>query len=168
MKSLKSITQKVCIAVMVLSITLLTGCGRDALLDKYKTNMEGYFDQVAAINYHMNCVDVSGAETAEELEVAYSLILQNLDELDTLTAQMADYEVPEQFELCEGLADEAAENMSQAVSLFHELYESDEYNESLADGAYEYYERANMRIGYIRSILQGNIPEDLTIEYEEE
>ena len=94
-----------------------------------------------------------GAESPE--------LLAYLDELDSVTTQMAELEVPTQFASVENLADEASENMTEAVQLYHQLYASEEYNEDLASGAYEYYERANMRIRYITDILHGDIPEEL-------
>ena len=68
-------------------------------------------------------------------------------------------EVPEEFISVESLADEAAENMTQAVSLYHSLYESETFDTTIADAANEYYSRANIRLQYIISILHGEIPE---------
>ena len=167
MKKKKIRTRLAFIAAMLFTLSLV-GCKRDAALDTYKENMEEYFSEAARLNGEMNAIDISEAENGEELEAAYSQLLGYMDELNTLTAQMAEYEVPEQFELTESLADEAAENMQSAVELYHRLYEEEEYSEGVADAAFEYYERANKRIEYIRAILQGNIPEELEIVYEDE
>lgn len=147
--------------IALMSSWVLSGCGRDAALDTYKQNMEVYFEGLSTLNERINSIDTASDTDGTKL-------LGYLDQLDSITSQMADLEVPEQFEIVDSLADEASENMSQAVSLYHELYESEEYNQSLADGAYEYYDRANMRIRYIHSILQGNIPEELEIVTEGE
>lgn len=147
---------KVYIAAMAMLLIsfVLSACGRDESLDKYKSSMEQYYTNLANINYQMNSLDENSENSSVEL-------LSLLDELDSLTSEMAELEVPKQFELCESLADEAAENMSSAVGLYHQLYSSDEYNESVAEGAYEYYERANKRIVYIKSILHGDTPDEL-------
>lgn len=147
-----------------LLLCLLAGCGRDAALDKYKENMEGYFANIAEINYEMNGIDVS----ADNYNEASEDLLRDMERLNSLTSEMAEFEVPEQFALTESLADEAAENMSQSLELYKELFSDEQFNPSLADGAFEYYERANKRIGYIKSILQGNIPDELQISYGEE
>ena len=147
--------QKLLIAAMIISVgCVLGGCGHDEALDEYKESMETYYEQIAAIDEGINSLDPSADPEGTQL-LAY------LDELDSVTAQMAELEVPTQFASVENLADEASENMTQAVQLYHQLYASEEYNEDLASGAYEYYERANMRIRYITDILHGDIPEEL-------
>jgi len=144
------------ILIALMCSWVLLGCGEDPALETYKQNMEVYFQGAATLNDRINSIDAQSDVNGEKL-------LGYLDQLDTITAQMAELEVPEQFQLVESLADEASENMTQAVSLYHELFTSEIYNQSLADGAFEYYERANKRISYIRSILQGNIPDELQI-----
>jgi len=169
MKKQSSNKKIVCIVAFVLVFSFLTGCGkRDVAIDTYKANMETYFSSVATLNERMNNIDVSSVTTKEELDAECDKLLGYLDQLETITNQMAELEVPEQFSLVEGLADEAAENMSEAVKLYHQLYEAEEYDENIAVGAYEYYERANLRIQYVRSILEGEIPEGLNVEYDEE
>lgn len=167
----KYISKKIVLSMVIISLlmTLLMGCGkRDVAIDTYKVNMETYFSSVATLNERMNNIDVSSVSTKEELDAECSKLLGYLDQLDTITTQMADLEVPEQFQLVESLADDAAYNMTEAVKLYHQLYEAEEYNEDIATAAYDYYERANLRIQYVRSILEGDIPEDLNIEYYDE
>ena len=155
--------------IMLCMAILMCGCGkRDVALDNYKANMDTYFSSVKTLDERMNAIDVSNSQTEVELEASYTKILGYLDQLNTITAQMAQLEVPEQFSLAENLADETSENMNSAVELYHQLYEADEYNEGVAEAAYEYYERANKRIRYIRSILQGVIPDELEVEYDDE
>ena len=81
---------------------------------------------------------------------------------------MAQLEVPEQFSAAESLADEADENMKEAVALFHQAYEGETYDEALGQAALEYYERTNVRIQYIITILHGEIPEGEGVTYTEE
>ncbi len=135
---------------------LLSGCGRDAALDEYKQNMEAYYDGIAKIDSGINAIDPATDPDGAKL-------LEYLDALNLITSDMADLEVPKQFEIVESLADEASDNMSKAVILYHQLYESEDYNEDVASGAYEYYERANLRIRYIKDILHGEMPEELVV-----
>ena len=81
---------------------------------------------------------------------------------------MAELEVPEQFSAVDDLADEASENMRQAVSYFHMAYEAEEFMPNYEEAAREYYERANLRIQYIIMLLHGEIPEGENITYTEE
>lgn len=154
MKSVKTRIYAVIPAVLA-CMFLFAGCGQNESLEQYADVMDQYYSDLAQINYRINALDENSEDSQEEL-------LALLDEMDSLTTQMAQTQVPEQFKTCETLADEAADNMSEAVELYHQLYSSDEYNESVADGAYEYYKRANKRIVYIKSILHGEVPEDLT------
>ena len=58
--------------------------------------------------------------------------------------------------------------MKEAVALFHSAYEGDTYDEALGQAALEYYERTNIRIQYIITILHGEIPEGEGVTYTEE
>lgn len=149
------------VTAIALAVFTLNGCGRDAALDEYKDQMDAYYEQISAIDAGMNSIDPSTDHDGTQL-LAY------LDELDAATSAMAELEVPSQFASVESLADEAAENMSEAVALYHQLYSSEDYNEDLASGAYEYYDRANLRIRYITDILHGDIPEELIVSEDEE
>lgn len=161
MKTHRSYTSHKIIAISLVIAGLLTGCGEDEALDSYKESMESFYLQISAIDAGINSIDPASDTDGTQL-------LGYLDELDSVVAQMAEIEVPEQFASVESLADEASENMSQAVGLYHQLYSSPDYNEDVASGAYEYYERANLRIRYITDILHGEIPEELQVYEEKE
>lgn len=157
-KGLKK-TKGICLGLFC--FLLLAGCGKDEVLDEYQTNMETFFEHVAELNDNMNDIDVSKQDYVEQL-------LGYLDDLDTEITWMAELEVPEQFSAVESLADEAAENMTQAVSLYHLAYEGEQYDENMQQAAKEYYDRANTRIQYILMILHGEIPEGEGVTYTEE
>ena len=70
--------------------------------------------------------------------------------------------------MVDNLADEASENMRQAVSYFHMAYEAEEFNPNYEEAAREYYQRANIRLQYIVMLLHGEIPEGEGITYTEE
>jgi hypothetical protein len=139
----------------------LTACGNDEALTEYQDNMTTFFEEVSACNDGMNSIDVSSDDAVDQL-LAY------LDQLNDEVAWMAELEVPEQFSAVDSLADEASENMQQAVELYHQVYENDEYDEAVAEAAREYYDRANIRIQYIITILHGEIPEGDGVTYTEE
>lgn len=149
------------LCLICLCILFISGCGKDEALDEYKTNMETFFNNIADFNDNMNSIDVG-----EEGYLAQ--MLEYLDALDEEVAWMAELEVPEEFSAVESLADEASENMTQAVSYYHMAYEGEEYDENMEQAAREYYERANTRIQYIITILHGEIPEGDDVTYTEE
>lgn len=141
---------------------MLAGCGkRDEALDEYQANMETFFEHIIEFNDNMNAIDVSQPDYLTQM-------LEYLDALDAELAWMAQLEVPEQFSAVDSLADEASENMTQAVSFYHMAYEGVEYDENIEAAAKEYYNRANIRIQYIITLLHGEIPEGEGVTYTEE
>lgn len=138
---------------LLFSLLFLMGCGNDEELIVYEEQMSSFFTNISELNANMNAIDVSD-ETAAQAE-----LLSYLDALQTEFNSLAELEVPEEFISVESLADEAAENMTQAVSLYHQLYESETFDTTTTEAANEYYSRANIRIQYIISILHGEIPE---------
>ena len=149
------------IYLLFICMLCLTGCGQDEALEIYKADMETFFSNISEINDNMNSIDVS--------EDGYvTRILEYLDELDEEVAWMAELEVPEEFSAVDSLADEASENMAQAVSYYHVAYEGEEYDANMEEAAHEYYNRANTIIQYIITILHGEIPEGEGVTYTQE
>ena len=156
MKNIKSI----CLVLFLL--LLLTGCGKnDEALEEYQTNMETFFEHIVEFNDNMNAIDVSQGDYVSQM-------LEYLDALDAEVAWMAQLEVPDAFSAVESLADEASENMTQAVSFYHMAYENGEYDENVEVAAKEYYDRANLRIQYIITLLHGEVPHGEGLTYTEE
>ena len=58
--------------------------------------------------------------------------------------------------------------MKEAVALFHAAYEGDTFDEPSEQAAREYYDRTNIRLQYIITILHGEIPEGEGVTYTEE
>lgn len=140
---------------------LLTACGKDEQLTAYQENMNTFFEHLADYNDGMNSIDASSEDATRQL-------LSYLDQLQAEITWMAELEVPERFSAVEDLADEADENMKQAVALYHQAYEAEEFDEAAAQAAREYYDRVNVRIQYIITILHGEIPEGEGVTYTEE
>lgn len=143
-----------------LAAFLLTGCGSDTAdeLSTYQASMNTFCDNISYINDQINALDGTGESDVETL-------LNNLDTLDDQFSQMAELTVPDEFATIDNLADEASENMSMAVSYYHEAYDSGTFNPNYADAAYEYYTRANVRLGYILQILHGEEIVDDNVRY---
>lgn len=138
-----------------------TACGEDETLNAYLEDMNTFFSRAAEYNEKMNAID-------RDSDTALLELLGYLDALEEDIEWMADLEVPEQFSAAESLADEAAENMKQAVELFHKACEGENFDDATAQAAIEYYNRTNIRIKYIITILHGEIPEGEGVTYTEE
>lgn len=149
-----------CITVLSL---LFTGCGKNQALEDYRDDMHTFYEDMVAQTDAIDMIDATSAS-------AVSDFLTALDALDALFVSLSEMEVPKEFGGAEDLADEASENMSQAVALYHNAYEGEEFDPYTAEAALAYYERAMKRVEYIGDILSGKIPEDanVTIITEEE
>lgn len=155
--------RRVLLFILTASLTALglTGCGGiDAAdeLSTYQASMSTFCDNISYINDQINALDGTGESDVETL-------LKHLDTLDDQFSQMAELTVPDEFATIDNLADEASENMSMAVSYYHEAYDSGTFNPNYADAAYEYYTRANVRLGYILQILHGEEIVDENVKY---
>lgn len=148
-------SKKKCISLLlsIMLVMALSGCGKDASLEEYKKAMEVFYAKIVLVDEGMNVLN-------GENDPEGSKLLEYLDELNLIVQDMAELEVPKEFSSVESLADEASENMSHAAELYHQLYSGEGYDENIASAAYEYYERANLRIRYITEILHGELPDE--------
>lgn len=160
-KVLKILKQSVILCIVLLCGLFLTACGEDESLTAYQEDMNTFFEHIAAYNDGMNSINASDEDAVDQL-------LTYLDQLQAEFTWMAELTVPERFSAVDSLADEADENMQQAVALYHRAYEAETFDEGVAQAAREYYDRANVRIQYIVMILHGEIPEGEGITYTEE
>lgn len=160
-KDLKKASKLLILCFVLLCGLFLTACGEDETLTAYQDDMNTFFEHIASYNDGMNAINTSDADAKEQL-------LSYLDQLQAEVTWMAELTVPERFSAVDSLADEADENMRQAVELYHRAYESEIFDEGVAQAAREYYDRANIRIQYIIMILHGEIPEGEGITYTEE
>ena len=131
----------------------ITCCGKDDKIENYKANMNQFFENIRIFDSSINAIDPNS-------ETATTELLSLLDSMNTSFSQMASLEVPESFPGVEDLATQASEYMSEAVSFYHQAYDG-EYDATLEDVARQNYERANLRLQYIVSILHGDIPEEI-------
>lgn len=154
---------KTLILLSLLGTLWLSGCGgNDAAVENYKSNINQFFENVTYFDSAMNGINPDSEEAVQEL-------LAILDSMEVSFAEMAKLPVPSAFIGVEELADEASTYMTEAVSLYHQVLESEYFNQGIADAAKENYDRANLRIQYIISILHGDIPEEIIVmEGEEE
>lgn len=147
--------------VCLLFAFLLTACGENEELTAYQEDMNTFFERAAEYNDKMNAID-------RESDTAVIELLGYLDAFAEDIQWMAELTVPEQFSAVESLADEADENMKEAVALFHAAYDGETYDAASEQAALEYYDRTNIRIQYIITILHGEIPEGEGVTYTEE
>ena len=146
------------------TVLCLTACGHtneEKELADFSSSISSFTVSIQDANQQINELDVNDANASQEL-------LSILDGLDEKFKELADLSVPEQYQSIETLADEASENMTNAVSYFHSAYEGEVFDEQDADVAYQYYTRAMVRIEYIGYVLVGEIPENDHVTVQEQ
>lgn len=148
------------IILLCLSFTIL-GCGKNKELEEYKEAVSAFVTAVTDITTTMENIDTTSEGAQVEL-------LLCLDQMQGEFLTFAELEVPTKFSGVESLADEASNYMNEAVALYHEVFEAEEFDESKADAANENYSRAMQRLSYISSLLQGELPEGANISVVEE
>ena len=144
------------VSILHMAAFLFTGCGGDAALDQYYTDMEQFTSQASIHFSTLNGIDPSSATAVDEMLAA-------MDQLAASFQSLADINVPKQFTTVENLADEAGSYMTEAASLYHQAYGDGNYHEDIAAAALENYNRAVKRMDYISEILQGEMPSDDSI-----
>ena len=146
------------------TVLCLTACGHtneEKELADFSSSLSSFSASFQDANQQINELDVNDANASQEL-------LSILDGLDEKFKELADLSVPEQYQSIDTLADEASENMTNAVSYFHSAYEGEAFDEQDADVAYQYYTRAMVRIEYIGYVLVGEIPENDHVKVQEQ
>lgn len=143
--------------LLMMTLALIqTGCGKDKKLETFKEDMNNFSAAVLEKGGQIDSIDVNSEDAVNEF-------LSLLDEINAEFTSLGNLEVPKQFENVEDLADDAASYMNEAVTLYHEAFESDVYDEDVELAARENYTRAMKRVSYIADILRGEIPEDANI-----
>lgn len=149
---ISTIMKKKYFLLFTVLLLCLTGCKKNKDLEEYRENMESFTENISDITSRMDAID-TGSETA------VSELLGCLDELQVQFVLLGEMNVPKEFASVESLADEANEYMTEAVLLYHDVFESEEYSSETASAAKESYDRSMKRISYISSLLKGEIPD---------
>ena len=142
--------------LFLLFLFIFCGCGKDEQLEQYKKDITNFNSNISAIATRMDQIDTT-------TETAITDVLDCLREMQFQFSLLAEMEVPEAFASVESLADEASTYMTQAVTLYNEVFTAEEYSEEKTTAASENYSRAMTRLSYISSLLQGELPEGKNI-----
>jgi hypothetical protein len=148
--------------ILLASLTgafILTGCGSTSAEDKevaaFSTSVSDFTSYLTDAGERINALDTTQKESCTEL-------LEILDEMDEEFEQLASIEVPEQYDGFRTLAQSASDNMNNAVSYYHSVYEDDYFDYDASQTAYEYYMRAMLEVECIGYILANeDIPDGL-------
>lgn len=150
----------------MLGVVCLSGCGNtnkeEEALASFSSSVSDFTEYIQDADDKMNHLDISKPESADEL-------LDILDEMDARFAEFASIEMPAQYEGVKGLAAQASEEMSLAVSHYHTAFESEPFNENYADAAYQCYKNSYEYVQYMGYLIAGEkIPENDHVKVYEE
>ncbi|MBE5880532.1 MAG: hypothetical protein E7288_11250 [Lachnospiraceae bacterium] len=150
------------LGVLAISLFSFTGCNDDSELNKYKREVEDFYEELAERNDAINAIN-------SDTQAASSELLDELDKVNVAFKEFAALEVPREYISVESLADEAATLMDEAVTQYHQAFAGETINDFDAAMAYEKYCRAIIRINYIGDLFQGKKleGEGISVIYEE-
>ena len=132
------------------------------LLASFSSSVSDFTDYIQDADEKLNNLDIYQATSADEL-------LEILDEMDARFAEFASIDMPAQYEGVKGLAAQASEEMSLAVSHYHTAFESEPFNENYADAAYQCYKNSYEYVQYMGYLIAGEkIPENDHVKVYEE
>ena len=132
---------------------LLTACGEDPELAKFKVNFENFCINLSTLDTAINNIDAK-SEDASDLLIIY------MDQMDQQFQALAALEFPEEFKYLEELSDEASKYMSEAADSYAKAYANDTFDQAMSDYAYKNYKRAYKRIQLILIYLHGDEPRE--------
>ncbi len=150
------------LGVLAISLFSFTGCNDDSELNKYKREVEDFYEELAERNDAINAIN-------SDTQAASSELLDELDKVNVAFKEFAALKVPKEYISVESLADEAATLMDEAVTQYHQAFAGETINDFDAAMAYEKYCRAIIRINYIGDLFQGKKleGEGISVIYEE-
>lgn len=148
--------KKLFFTITVITMLFLCGCSStpEEVINEYKENMQNFFSNISELNTKINQIDTDSYNFDTELT---SL----LDSLNKEFASMSQYEVPQEFGGVKELAEDASQNMNEAVRLYHLAFDSEFYDSESEYTASLYYQKANKELKYIIRILHGEKYKDI-------
>lgn len=130
---------------------LMTGCGKDPELTRFKTNFDNFCTNVSTLDASINNIDPNADNSVNKL-------LKYIRQMDEQFNAMANLDFPEDFDYLEDLADEAAEYMTEAADAYDKAFSDEGYDEAMNEYAYKNYKRAYKRLQIILIYLHGEEP----------
>ena len=132
-------------SVFIILCALLTACGDtkpDPALENYRNSMTAFSNTIVSLGSAINSIDPNSESASTEL-------LNDLDQMNAAFKDMSALTIPDEYSDVSTLVYESAAYMNDAVSLYHDAYGENGYNEEYAVQAQTQYENAMQRLSSI-------------------
>lgn len=126
------------------------GCGKEDPIEIYRQQMNTFYEQVNQTSASINSINVSSNTATNDM-------LGLLDDMNDHFRYLAAISVPEEYADAAELSETAAAYMNEAVTMYHQAFEGEVYDETLVENAKQRYESAMIYLEYIGKILQGAV-----------
>ncbi|MBR7089643.1 MAG: hypothetical protein IKI46_04010 [Lachnospiraceae bacterium] len=158
------------IITIMLSVLLIAGCGSSEAegteseeLKQFRTQVDTFCQTISDIDAQINSIDTATENYATD-------IMNSLNSLNTAFADFAAIDFPADYDYLEHLADEASVYMSEAVTLYGQVYTDNSLNSQAMQDKYNEastsYANAFKRIKVIMTFLNGEVSEDANVSTE--
>jgi len=152
---------------VIISLLLLTGCGSarqepdaSADLKDFRTKVDTFCQTISDMDSAINSIDTTSENYTTDL-------MNYLYSLNSSFADFANLDFPEEYDYLEHLADEASSYMSEAVTLYGQVYTdntlSSQAMQDIYDEASVSYANAFKRIKVIMTFLNGEVSQDANV-----
>ncbi len=159
------------IITLIISVLLIAGCGSSdpegtgsEELKQFRSQVDTFCQTVSDIDTRINSIDTSSETYATD-------IMDSLNSLNTSFSDFAALDFPEEYDYLEHLADEASAYMSEAVTLYSQVYTDDTLNSQAMTDKYNEastaYANAFKRIKVIMTFLNGEVSQDANVSTEQ-
>ena len=114
--------------------------------------MNSFYETIYEASSTINRIDPVEPEASSKLLEQLHIIAKQFEWLDSIP-------IPDQYKAIDQFANEGMQYVNEAVRLYEIAFSGDDNYDNIVVAAKENYRRANLRLGYIDDILQGNEPE---------
>lgn len=148
--------KKTLIYLLALVILCFCGCEKETettpIIDNaFETDINEICKTISVLDREMNSIQPDN-------EQACSDMLDKLDTMEEAFIQFASLKFTDDFSYLQQYAIEAKDYMTEAVSVYRDIYSVTEYDSSKNDYAKENYRRAFKRLQAILTVLRGENP----------
>ena len=133
--------------VLALIFLILSGCGKNET-EIYTEEMNLFYETVNNISVSINAINPESDDASEQLMQCLNSMEQAFTSLETIA-------VPKEYSQNEEFGQKASSSMKQAVTLYHQAFQSTPFDSGTAADAKSSYEDAMKYARAIGNVMMG-------------